>query len=77
MICSEFGSPKEIVINYFAEVDDDALYKRIRFSKAVKIAAACIVAVVIALAVFMSTLLYINHLKSVDAIIRHEVTVIE
>lgn len=77
MICSEFGSPKEIVMSYFAEVDDDELYKRIRFSRAVKIAAVCIVVIVVAAAVFKSTLLYINHLKSVDAIITQEVTVIE
>lgn len=77
MICSEFGSPKEIVISYFAEVDDDELYKRVRFSKTIRTAAICIVAIVVAVAVFKSTLLYINHLKSVDAIITQEVTVIE
>ena len=77
MICSEFGSPKEIVISYFAEVDDDELYKRVRFSRVVKIAAVCIVAIVAAAAVFESILLYDSYKKSVDAIITQEVTVIE
>lgn len=77
MICSEFGSPKEIVISYFAEVDDDELCKRVRFSRVVKIAAVCIVAVVAATAVFESILLYDSYKKSVDAIITQEVTVIE
>ena len=53
------------------------LYKRVRFSKTIRTAAICIVAIVVAVAVFKSTLLYINHLKSVDAIITQEVTVIE
>lgn len=77
MICSEFGSPKEIVISYFAEVDDDELYKRVRFSRVVKIAAVCIVLIVAATAVFKSILLYDSYKKSVDAIITQEVTVIE
>ena len=77
MICSEFGSPKEIVISYFAEVDDDELYKRVRFSRVVKIAAVCIVAIVAAAAVFELILLYDSYKKSVDAIITQEVTVIE
>ena len=77
MICSEFGSPKEIVISYFAEVDDDELYKRVRFSKMIKIAAIFIVLIVAATAVFKSILLYDSYKKSVDAIITQEVTVIE
>ena len=77
MICSEFGSPKEIVMSYFAEVDDDELYKRIRFSRAVKIAAVCIVAIVVTVAVFKSALIHDSYKKSVDAIITQEVTVIE
>lgn len=77
MICSEFGSPKEIVISYFAEVDDDELYKRVRFSKLIKIAAIFIVLIVAATAVFKSILLYDSYKKSVDAIITQEVTVIE
>ena len=77
MICSEFGSPKEIVISYFAEVEDDELYKRVRFSKMIKIAAIFIVLIVAATAVFKSILLYDSYKKSVDAIITQEVTVIE
>lgn len=77
MICSEFGSPKEIVISYFAEVNDDELYKRMRFSKMIKIAAIFIVLIVAATAVFKSILLYDSYKKSVDAIITQEVTVIE
>lgn len=77
MICSEFGSPKEIVISYFAEIDDDELYKRVRFSKMIKIAAIFIVLIVAATAVFKSILLYDSYKKSVDAIITQEVTVIE
>lgn len=77
MICSEFGSPKEIVISYFAEVDDDELYKRVRFSKMIKIAVIFIVLIVAATAVFKSILLYDSYKKSVDAIITQEVTVIE
>lgn len=77
MICNEFGSPKEIVISYFAEVDDDELYKRVRFSKMIKIAAIFIVLIVAATAVFKSILLYDSYKKSVDAIITQEVTVIE
>lgn len=77
MICSEFGKPKDIVINYFAEVDDEELYKRIRFSSIVKTAAVCIVAIVVAVAVFKSALIYDSYKKSVDAIITQEVTVIE
>lgn len=77
MICSEFGSPKEIVISYFAEVDDGELYKRVRFSKMIKIAAIFIVLIVAATAVFKSILLYDSYKKSVDAIITQEVTVIE
>ena len=77
MICSEFGSPKEIVISYFAEVEDDELYKRVRFSKMIKIAAIFIVLIVAAIAVFKSILLYDSYKKSVDAIITQEVTVIE
>ena len=77
MICSEFGSPKEIVISYYAEVDDDELYKRVRFSMMIKIAAIFIVLIVAATAVFKSILLYDSYKKSVDAIITQEVTVIE
>lgn len=77
MICSEFGSPKEIVISYFAEVEDDELYKRVRFSKMIKIVAIFIVLIVAATAVFKSILLYDSYKKSVDAIITQEVTVIE
>lgn len=77
MICSEFGRPKEIVISYLAEVDDNDLYKRIRFAKNIKIAVFCIVAIVIAAAVFKSALIYDSYKKSTDAIITQETTVIE
>lgn len=77
MLCSEFGKPKDIVINYFAEADDEKFYKRICFSSIVKTAVGCIAAIAVAVAVFESILLYDSYQKGAVSVFTQEVIMIE
>ncbi len=77
ILCNEFGKPKDIVINYFAEADDEEFYKRIRFSSIVKTAVGCIAAIAVAVAVFESILLYDSYQKGAASVFTQEVIMIE
>lgn len=73
----EFGSPKDVVVEYLNCVDIDDLIKKIRRSIIIKRAVCSIVVVFFVVCIFTSAYIYKNYLKSINARIYTEETVIE
>lgn len=71
-VIDRFGEPKNIAEDYLVQLDPSRLSDEIMLSNAGKQLLKVILVIVIFLGVFFTILLYINHQKSVDAIIHTE-----
>lgn len=76
-LCKELGKPESLIIDYYQEIDSFYLKKQLKRSKIIKIGTALII--LLALGLFISRMVYMYNLYTEvkDAMITHEVVVIE
>lgn len=76
-LVEQFGSPKDIVVEYYNSVDDDYLLKKTNLVKQIKRVLFVILTVVLIYFAVNFVLLYKSYKDVQDSIIIHEETIIE
>lgn len=76
-LCKEFGEPREVIINYYANIDADYLRKQLRRVHLIRIGVICVVCLIAIVCIIETVLIYLSYLDAQEAIITKEVTVIE
>ena len=77
LLCIELGRPEDLIANYYQNIDSLYLRKQLRYSKLIKTVSFIILIAIVGLVIFRMTLLYDLYLEGKDAVITHEVVVIE
>lgn len=76
-LVEQFGSPKDVVVEYYNSVDDDYLLKKTNLVKQIKRVLFVILTVVLIYFAVNFVLLYKSYKDVQDSIIIHEETIIE
>ena len=76
-LCIQFGYPKEIVINYYSEIDVPYLQSELRRTHITRICLTMLVIIVFVIAVFLLFEIHSSYIAAENAIITYEQTVIE
>ncbi len=71
-LCSEFGSPADVLTSYLAGIDMDEIIKRINITRIVRI-----IATIIAIAVIAVAAIRIIHMQQAHAIFEREEVVLK
>lgn len=75
-IVAQFGSPTEVVISYYENVDEDALLKKANFIKQLRFFFIGILTILIVFFTYRGYWIYQAYLDAKEAIITHEETII-
>lgn len=73
----EFGTPEDVINNYYLSVDTDNIIKRIRISKYFKIFLIVLILCLLSLTTYRLVILYEGHQVFMEEQIQSEETIIE
>lgn len=71
-LCSQFGSPKDIVVSYYESVSDDYLLKKTNLVKTFRTFCICLAFFLICFLGYRSYIVYQAYLDAKDTVIIHE-----
>lgn len=76
-LIAQFGSPKEVVMAYYDNVDNDCLLKRTNLSKNVRNFLALLITIAVIFFAYRSYVIFTAYQEAKDSVIIHEETIIE
>lgn len=77
MLCLELGRPEDLIVNYYQEIDSTYLRKQLKRTRSIKEVVLIIVLLAVVISLCRLGFLYSLYLDGKDAIITHELVVIE
>lgn len=77
LLCRELGRPEDLIVNYYQEIDSAYLRKQLKRTRSIKSAVLIIVLLAIGISLCRLGFLYSLYLDGKNAIITHELVVIE
>ena len=76
-LCKELGRPEDLIVNYYQEIDSTYLRKQLKRTRSIKAVVLIIVLLAVVISLCRLGFLYSLYLDGKDAIITHELVVIE
>ena len=77
MLCLELGRPEDLIVNYYQEIDSTYLRKQLKRTRSITEVVLIIVLLAVVISLCRLGFLYSLYLDGKDAIITHELVVIE
>ena len=77
LLCRELGRPEDLIVNYYQEIDSAYLRKQLKRTRSIKSAVLIIVLLAVGISLCRLGFLYSLYLDGKNAIITHELVVIE
>lgn len=77
MLCLELGRPEDLIVNYYQEIDSTYLRKQLKRTRSIKAVVLIIMLLAVVISLCRLGFLYSLYLDGKDAIITHELVVIE
>ena len=77
MLCRKLGRPEDLIVNYYQEIDSTYLRKQLKRTRSIKAVVLIIVLLAVVISLCHLGFLYSLYLDGKDAIITHELVVIE
>lgn len=77
MLCRKLGRPEDLIVNYYQEIDSTYLRKQLKRTHSIKAVVLIIVLLAVVISLCRLGFLYSLYLDGKDAIITHELVVIE
>ena len=76
-LCKELGRPEDLIVNYYQEIDSTYLRKQLKRTRSIKAVVLIIVLLAVVISLCRLGFLYSLYLDGKNAIITHELVVIE
>ena len=76
-LCKELGRPEDLIVNYYQEIDSTYLRKQLKRTRSIKAVVLIIVLLAVVISLCRLGFLYSLYLDGKDAIITHELVVVE
>ena len=77
MLCRKLGRPEDLIVNYYQEIDSTYLRKQLKRTRSIKAVVLIIVLLAVVISLCRLGFLYSLYLDGKNAIITHELVVIE